>query len=98
LGLGWEDASRLYIWGVSLAIIASVGGAWAWTVASRKLPIVLAAQLIVSETAFGVVIGLAVAGRLPTPIEAGGIVLLISGVVRAIAAFHQPGRPCSSHA
>lgn len=89
LGLGWEDASRLYIWGVSLAIIASVGGALAWTVASRKLPIVLAAQLIVSETAFGVVLGLAVAGRWPTPAEAGGIVLLIIGVVRAIGAFHR---------
>ncbi len=92
LGLGWNEASRLYIWGASLAIVASVGGAWAWTVASRRLPIVLAAQLIVSETAFGVAFGLAVAGRWPTPIEAGGIVLLIIGVVRAIGAFHPPGR------
>lgn len=91
LGLGWHEASRLYIWGVSLAIVASVGGAWAWTVASRKLPIALAAQLIVSETAFGVAFGLVVAGRWPTPIEAGGIVLLIIGVVRAIGTFHRPG-------
>ena len=91
LGLGWNEASRLYIWGASLAIVASVGGAWAWTIAARRLPIVLAAQLIVSETAFGVVFGLAVAGRWPTPIEAGGIILLIIGVVRAIGTFHRPG-------
>jgi drug/metabolite transporter (DMT)-like permease len=89
LGLGWHEASRLYMWGVSLAIIASAGGAWAWTVASRNLPIALGAQLIVSETVFGVVFGLAVHGRWPTAVEVAGIAVLVVGVVLAIAAFHR---------
>jgi drug/metabolite transporter (DMT)-like permease len=90
LGLSWHEASRLYVWGASLAIVASVGGAWAWTIASRRLPIALGAQLIVSETAFGVMVGLALHQRWPTIMEAAGIGLLISGVVLAIGAFYRP--------
>lgn len=92
-GLDWQEASRLYLWGASLAIVASVGGAWAWTFASRRLPIALAAQLIVSETAFGVVFGLALVGRWPTPIEASGVVILIIGVIYAIGIFYRPTEP-----
>ena len=90
LGASWDMAGNLYLWGGSLAILASVGGVWAWNVAARNLPIALAAQLIVSETAFGVVFGLAAHGRWPTLLEACGIVALIAGVVSAIHVFHRP--------
>ena len=87
LGLSWNAAAPLYLWGVSLAIFASVGGALAWTLAAKRLPMTLCAQLIVSETVFGTVFGLAAHGRLPTLKEAGGIALLTGGVVAAIGAF-----------
>ena len=81
-------------WGTALALLATVGGVWAWTVAARNLPVALTAQLIVSETAFGVIGGLVVHARWPSVTEAAGIALLIAGVVLAIRAFHgQQGRP-----
>lgn len=89
LGLGWQAAAPLYIWGVSLAVLASVGGVWAWNVAARNLPVALAAQLIVSETAFGVIGGLIVHDRWPTPSEAVGVTMLIAGVIVAIQVFHK---------
>jgi drug/metabolite transporter (DMT)-like permease len=89
LGLSWNVAAPLYIWGVSVAIFASVGGAFAWTIAARRLPVTLCAQLIVSETIFGTVFGLAAHGRLPTMAEAGGIAVLTTGVIAAIRAFER---------
>ncbi|MBN9552726.1 MAG: DMT family transporter [Alphaproteobacteria bacterium] len=95
LGFGWDAAGSLYLWGVSLALMATVCGVWAWNVASRSLPVALGAQLIVSETAFGVIGGLVVHGRWPTGMETTGIAVLIAGVVLAIRVFHgrqaQPG-------
>lgn len=88
LGLGWENAAPLYLWGTSLAVFASIGGALAWTLASQRLPVALSAQLLVSETIFGTVFGLAVHGRLPTTTEAAGIAVLITGVVTTIRVFH----------
>ncbi|NRQ16532.1 Inner membrane protein YtfF [Ensifer sesbaniae] len=88
LGFGWEAAGSLYLWGTSLALMATVCGVWAWNVASRALPVALAAQLIVSETAFGVIGGLVVHARWPTMMEATGVVVLIAGVVLAIRVFY----------
>ncbi|WP_434723785.1 hypothetical protein [Mesorhizobium sp. RIZ17] len=84
LGASWDLAGNVYLWGGSLAILASVGGVWSWNVAARNLPIALAAQLIVSETVFGVIFGLAAHGRWPSSAETCGIVSLIAGVVSAI--------------
>jgi drug/metabolite transporter (DMT)-like permease len=88
LGLGWDAASSLYVWGVLLAIVSTVGGALAWTVAARRLPVALSAQLVVAETIFGTIFGLIVHGRLPTLTETGGIAVLIVGVIMAVRAFH----------
>jgi drug/metabolite transporter (DMT)-like permease len=94
LGFGWSSASSLYLWGSSLSLIATVAGAWAWNVASRRLPVALAAQLIVSETAFGVIGGLVVHARWPTEIETAGVGVLVVGVVLAIRVFHrEQGHP-----
>lgn len=88
LGFVWSAAGPLYLWGTSLALLATVGGVWAWNVAARNLPVALAAQLIVSETAFGVIGGLVVRARLPTIVETAGIAMLIAGVVYAVHVFH----------
>lgn len=88
LGFGWGTAAPLYLWGVSLALVATVGGVWTWNVAARSLPVALAAQLIVSETAFGVIGGLIVHARIPTVLEGAGVAILIAGVVLAIRVFH----------
>ena len=88
LGLGWGTAGPLYLWSISLALLASVGGALAWTFAAQRLPVALSAQLIVSETVFGTVFGLAVHGRLPTLPEILGIAFLVAGIVTAIRVFH----------
>lgn len=89
LGFGWSAAGNLYIWGTSFALLATVGGVWAWNIASRSLPVALAAQLIVSETAFGVIGGLVVHARWPTLIEAAGVIVLIVGVVLSVRIFYE---------
>jgi drug/metabolite transporter (DMT)-like permease len=88
LGFAWDVAGPLYLWGTCSALLTTVGGVWAWNVAARNVPVSLAAQLIVSETAFGVIGGLVVHTRLPTVAEGAGVVILIAGVVVAIRAFH----------
>ena len=88
LGLGWDAAGQLYLWSISLAILASVGGALAWTFASQRLPVALSAQLIVSETVFGTIFGLLVHGRWPTPTDVLGVAFLVAGVMTAVHAFH----------
>ncbi|MEI2296977.1 DMT family transporter [Ensifer sp. MJa1] len=88
LGFGWHAAGSLYLWGASFALLATVCGVWAWNVASRSLPVALAAQLIVSETAFGVIGGLIVHARWPTAMESAGIAILIAGVVLSVRIFY----------
>lgn len=88
LGLGWQNAGSLYLWSSSLAMLASVGGALAWTFAAKRLPVALSAQLIVSETIFGTIAGLAVHSRWPTLPEIAGTAFLVAGVVIAIHSFH----------
>jgi drug/metabolite transporter (DMT)-like permease len=88
LGLGWNAASSLYVWGTILALTASLGGALAWTFASQRLPVALSAQLITMETVFGTILGLLVRRRWPTLVEALGIIVLFAGVVIAIRIFH----------
>ncbi|NJO32235.1 MAG: DMT family transporter [Rhodospirillales bacterium] len=92
LGLGWDVAGPLYLWSVSLAILASIGGALAWTFAAQRLPVALSAQLIVSETVFGTIFGLAVHGRWPTLTDVSGMAFLVAGVVTAIHVFHSQRR------
>ncbi len=88
LGFGLEAISNLYLPALMLATISSIGGAWAWTIASKRLPMALAGQLLMTEIVFATCFGLMVRYRWPTPAEAIGIVLLVLGVVMAIGAFH----------
>jgi drug/metabolite transporter (DMT)-like permease len=88
LGLGWNVAASLYIWGTVLALTASLGGALAWTFASQRLPVALSAQLITMETVFGTTLGLLIHRRWPTLAEAVGMIVLLGGVVTTIRMFH----------
>jgi len=88
LGLGWNVAASLYIWGTVLALTASLGGALAWTFASQRLPIALSAQLITMETVFGTTLGLLIRRRWPTLVEGVGMIVLLAGVVMTIHIFH----------
>ena len=89
LGLGWNVASSLYIWGTVLALTASLGGALAWTFASQRLPVALSAQLITMETVFGTALGLLIRRRWPTLVEGVGMLVLLAGVATAIRIFHR---------
>lgn len=85
-------AMRLVFWGLVTGIGASLIATWLWAIASRRLPVSLAAQLIVSETVFGVLYGLAWEWRAPSLAELMGSVLLLAGVIAAIGIFERTRR------
>lgn len=84
--LGWRVsvAGGLYAWGLAIALMSSVVGAWAWNAASRRLPMVLSGQLISLESLFATLLGLLFHNRLPTPLEASGLAAVLAGVVMAV--------------
>lgn len=63
---------------------------WYWVITSRRLPLALAAQLIIAETVFDLAYGVSFDGCLPTPAEAIGAAMQIAGVCSAIAVFNRP--------
>lgn len=87
LGFGWASAGHLYLWAFGLACVSSVAGAWAWNLATRRLPMAVTGQLISIETVFATIVGLVVQSRPPKWDEAIGITMLISGAVMAVRAF-----------
>jgi drug/metabolite transporter (DMT)-like permease len=82
----------LLLWGAITGVLSSLVATWLWAMASRRLPLSLAGQLIVSETIFGIVFALAWDGRGPTLAEAGGGALLVAGVVVAVRTFERRPR------
>lgn len=89
-GLPASDTWRFVAWALLMGLAASWFATWCWVVASRRLPLVLSAQLIVAETVFGLAYGFMFEGRLPTWAEAIGSILQLAGVCAAIAAFTRP--------
>ncbi|SOE68998.1 hypothetical protein SAMN05414139_03443 [Burkholderia sp. D7] len=89
LGLRWDAFGPIFVAALALAAVGSIGGSWAWTIASRRLPIGLAGQLLVTETVFATSFGLIAHHRWPTWLEASGMTALLLGVVSAIGAFHR---------
>jgi drug/metabolite transporter (DMT)-like permease len=87
LGLQWEVAAPLYICAAGASILINLGGALGWTIASQRLPVVLAAQTITMEPTFGTIYGLLMQHRRPTLVEVVGITTLLVGVVIAIRVF-----------
>jgi len=88
LGFGQGAISHLYVPAFFLAAVASIGGAWAWTIASQRLPMTLASQLLSLEMVFATCLGLLFCYRWPTAFETMGIALIVVGVVKAIGVFH----------
>ncbi|MFT2211323.1 DMT family transporter [Rhizobium giardinii] len=78
---------RFLGWALLMGVAGSWFATWCWVVASRRLPLALASQLIVAETLFGLSYGFAFEGRWPTYPEWVGTLLQAAGVVLAIAQF-----------
>jgi drug/metabolite transporter (DMT)-like permease len=92
-GLFNVDGMRLLFWGLVLCVVSSWLATWAWSIASQRLPVSLAGQLIVSETLFALVYGFLYEQRWPSLVEAIGSTLLIAGVILAIRAFAETPQP-----
>ncbi|WP_367375056.1 DMT family transporter [Pseudomonas lini] len=84
LGFSVSLAGHLYVWGLVIAVMSSLAGAWAWNAASHRLPMVLSGQLISLESLFATLLGLLFQSRLPTPLEASGLAAVLAGVVMAV--------------
>jgi drug/metabolite transporter (DMT)-like permease len=87
LGLHGVAATRLLLWGTTLGLLCSLCATWAWSIASRRLPVTLAAQLIVTETLFALLYGALYEGQPPGPQVAAGALCLVAGVLLAIRRF-----------
>lgn len=96
LGLHWNMVEPLFFSALALAVLGSIGASWAWSIATRRLPIGLAGQLIVTETIFATIFGLIARQRWPSVYEACGIALLLVGVIAAVGAFHRAQQPAIS--
>nr|WP_314095509.1 DMT family transporter [uncultured Shinella sp.] len=82
-----SETFRFLAWAAVMGLAGSWFATWCWVVASRRLPLALAAQLIVAETIFGLAYGFMFEGRLPSIAEAVGALLQFAGVCTAIAVF-----------
>ncbi|MCF1449848.1 hypothetical protein FS815_23960 [Agrobacterium vitis] len=84
---GDRELSNFFFWSFVSGIGGSWIAAWAWSLASRRLPLSLSAQLLVSEVCFGLLYGFLYEKRWPSMGEAAGAFLMIGGVSIAIRLF-----------
>lgn len=89
LGLAHPEVGGLIFWSLAIGLASSVLATVLWSVASKRLPVSLAAQLIVSETLFALAYGYILSGKGPSIAEAIAATLIIGGVVAAIRAFQR---------
>ncbi|MGN7714888.1 hypothetical protein [Agrobacterium fabrum] len=82
-----SETARFFVWALVMGLAGSWFATWCWVVASRRLPLALAAQLIVAETIFGLAYGFMFEGRFPIPAEAMGASMQFCGVCLAILVF-----------
>ncbi len=87
LGFGGAAGTNLILWALVTGVFASWLAQYFWTVASKRLPLALSAQMIVSETLFALLYGFIFAGRWPNLAECSGAVLLVAGVFTGVRAF-----------
>ena len=86
---GLAGTQALIVCGLIQGLGATLAGAWAWSIATRRLPLALSGQLIASGTIYATTMGLLINQRWPSPMEALGTGLLLVGVVWAIHAFYR---------
>lgn len=87
-----SEIASFVIWALVMGLAGSWFATWCWVIASRRLPLALAAQLIVAETVFGLAYGFMFEGRFPSPAEAIGVIIQFAGVCSAIAVFSKPAK------
>jgi drug/metabolite transporter (DMT)-like permease len=80
-------------WVLLLAIPGSWIATWLWVVAAHRLSLALSAQLVVTESVFGLLYGFAWIGRWPSLAEALGAALQMGGVILAVRLFASLHRP-----
>ncbi len=90
LGFQWPSFGLVLASSAVLAAVGSIAGSWAWTIASKRLPIGLAGQLIVTETIFATSFGLIASHRWPQLNEAFGVGAIVCGVIIALKILHSP--------
>lgn len=90
LGLPQEGTGRFIVWALVMGLAGSWAATWLWGIASRRLPLTLAAQLIVAETIFGLFYGFLYEARWPATAEWCGCALQVAGVGLGIRTFLGP--------
>lgn len=83
---------------LGLAVGASWVGTGLWNAASKRVPLTLSGQLIVFETLFALLYGFVYDARLPRPLEAAAIVLLLAGVLWSVRRHDDGAQPAPSDA
>lgn len=82
--------AHLAVVSLGLAVLASILGNGLWNRMSRLLPLTMVGQMILFETVFALIYGLLWEQRLPTPVEAAALVLVILSVVCCLRAHRSP--------
>jgi drug/metabolite transporter (DMT)-like permease len=89
-----RDWTLFWLLNLGLALGASMIGNQLWNLASRRVPVTLSGQLIISETVFALLYGFLYAQQAPRPLELCAIALLLGGVAWAVQRHAtKPGRP-----
>ena len=83
------EGIRFIAWSVLLGSAGSWLATWFWIIASKRLPLALSAQLIVTETLFALLYGFLYDGRWPSFAEGAGAGLLVAGVGIGVRLFRQ---------
>ncbi len=90
------SAPQAWLWLLVCALLTGLGSAWganwAWNLASSRLPMALAGQLMVSETLFVLLFSFLYEGRGPNALEAASILLVLGGVLWGVRAL-RPAQP-----
>jgi len=86
LGVPADAADWQLFWtmNIALALVSSWFGYLAWNICTRRLPLTLTGQMVVFETLFALLYGFLFEQRLPTPLEALSILLLLGGVLASV--------------
>lgn len=82
-----EGTGGFVIWALVMGLAGSWAATWLWSIASHRLPLTLAAQLIIAETVFGLFYGFLYEARWPAMAEWCGCALQVAGVGLGIRVF-----------
>ncbi|MCO5089757.1 DMT family transporter [Bosea sp. (in: a-proteobacteria)] len=88
LGLFRAEALPLIAWGVATGVLCSLVATWAWSYASQRVPAALAAQLMMTEVLFAIILGSIIDGEMPAMCSLAGAALLLVGVAATVHAIY----------